>query len=58
MKTFLDSGVRLTAWKGKADDHQAAMKLGTEEFITTELPGKPLFRVVGIRVTTLHAAVN
>ena len=136
MKTFLDSGVLLTAWKGKASDHQAAMsilhdsrrsfvtgqmvklelipkpaffkkrdelefyqihfaatlaeqplsteiadaafelakryglagadalniaaalKLGAEEFITTELPGKPLFRVAGIKVTTLHAAVN
>jgi hypothetical protein len=29
---------------------------GVEEFITGELPGKALFRVPGIKVTTLHAA--
>jgi predicted nucleic acid-binding protein len=34
----------------------AALRLGAQEFVTTETPGKPLFRVRGIRVTTLHAA--
>ena len=34
----------------------AALKMGVEEFITGELPGKALFRVPGIKVTTLHAA--
>lgn len=36
----------------------AALKMGVEEFITGELPGKALFRVPGIKVTTLHAAVT
>jgi predicted nucleic acid-binding protein len=34
----------------------AALRMGAAEFITTELPGKALFRVPGIRVVTLHAA--
>lgn len=36
----------------------AALKQGVQEFITSELPGKALFRVPGIRVVTLHAAVK
>ena len=136
MKTFLDSGVLLTAWKGKPADAAAAMAVmhdpqrefvtgamvklelvpkpaffkkqdelefyqlhfntttgeaplnpeiaaaamviakrhglaaadalnlaaaigqGAQEFVTSELPGKPMFRVREIKVTTLHAAVN
>ena len=34
----------------------AAIKLGAEEFITTESPGKPLFRVNEIKIIPLHAA--
>jgi predicted nucleic acid-binding protein len=34
----------------------SAMRLGAEEFITSELPGKPLFRVSEINVVTMHAA--
>jgi len=37
---------------------QAAIDLEAAEFVTSELPGKPLFRVQEIRVTTLHAAVH
>jgi hypothetical protein len=133
-KTFLDSGVLLTAWKGKADDARAAlsimedenrefytsqmvklellpkpsfyrqrletefynthfnftrrdeplseqlgteafrlaanyglaaadalnlaaaMRMGVEEFVTTEIPGKPPFRVSELQVTSLHTA--
>ena len=36
----------------------AALKQGVQEFITSELPGKALFRVPGIRVVTLHAAAK
>jgi predicted nucleic acid-binding protein len=32
----------------------AALRLGAVEFITAELPGKPMFRVPGIRVLSLH----
>jgi predicted nucleic acid-binding protein len=34
----------------------AALKMDVEEFITGGMPGKALFRVPGIKVTTLHAA--
>jgi predicted nucleic acid-binding protein len=33
----------------------AAIKLGAEEFITSELPGKPMFRLKEIKVTSLHS---
>lgn len=36
----------------------AAIRLGAEEFVTSELPCKPMFRVKEIKVTELHAAVN
>lgn len=36
----------------------ASIQLGAEEFITSELPGKPMFRVREIKVITLHAAVR
>ncbi len=35
-----------------------AIHLGAEEFVTSELPGKPMFRVREIQVTTLHAAAS
>jgi len=31
----------------------AAIRQGAQEFVTSELPGKPLFRVTEIKVTTL-----
>ena len=34
----------------------AAIRMGVEEFITTETPGKPLFSVSELQVTSLHAA--
>jgi hypothetical protein len=33
----------------------AALRLGAEEFITSEKPGKPMFSVSGIRVISLHS---
>ena len=33
----------------------AALRLGAEEFITTELPSKPSFRVRGIKVVSLRS---
>jgi len=32
----------------------SAIRQGADEFITSELPGKPMFRVVGIKVVSLH----
>ena len=32
----------------------AAIRQGAEEFITAEKPGKPMFRVRGITVTSIH----
>ncbi|MGH7976076.1 MAG: type II toxin-antitoxin system VapC family toxin [Limisphaerales bacterium] len=32
----------------------AAIRQGANEFITSELPGKPIFRVAGIKVVSLH----
>ncbi len=42
---------------GDALNLAAAIRQGAEEFITSELPGKPIFRVSGIRVKSLHAAL-
>ena len=39
---------------GDALNLAAAIRHGVEEFITSELPGKSLFRVAGIRVKSLH----
>lgn len=39
---------------GDALNIAAAIRQGAEEFITSELPGKPIFRVAGIRVISLH----
>jgi hypothetical protein len=33
----------------------AALRLGAEEFITSEKPGKPMFSISGIRVISLHS---
>ena len=52
MRTFLDSGVLLTAWRGTEAN---ALRLTADEFITTETSGKALFRVAGLKVTSLHA---
>lgn len=36
----------------------AAIRQGASEFVTTELPGKPMFRVKNLLVVGLHAAVT
>ncbi|MFN3410372.1 MAG: PIN domain-containing protein [Limisphaerales bacterium] len=36
----------------------AALRLKAQEFVTTEAKGKPLFRVPGIKVTSLHVAAK
>ena len=33
----------------------AAIRQGATEFITSELPGKPMFRITGITVVSLHS---
>ena len=33
----------------------SAIRQGADEFITSELPGRPMFRVAGIKVISLHA---
>jgi predicted nucleic acid-binding protein len=39
---------------GDALNVAAAIRQGVEEFVTSELPGKPIFRVAGIRVISLR----
>ena len=43
---------------GDALNLAAAIRQGAEEFVTSELPGKPIFRAVGIRVISLHALAS
>ncbi len=40
---------------GDALNLASALRQGASEFITSELPGKPVFRVSGIKVTSLHS---
>lgn len=39
---------------GDALNLASAIRQGADEFITSELPGKPIFRVAGIKVVSLH----
>ena len=39
---------------GDALNLASAIRQGAGEFITSELPGKPMFRVAGIKVKSLH----
>jgi predicted nucleic acid-binding protein len=39
---------------GDALNVAAAIRQGAEEFITSEWPGKPIFRIAAIRVISLH----
>jgi predicted nucleic acid-binding protein len=41
---------------GDALNIAAAIRQHVEEFVTSELPGKPIFRVAGIKVLSIHAA--
>jgi hypothetical protein len=34
----------------------AVVRQGVGEFVASELPGKPIFRVEGIKVLSIHAA--
>lgn len=43
---------------GDALNVAAAIRQGAKEFITCELPGKPIFRVAEIRVLSLHALTS
>jgi predicted nucleic acid-binding protein len=36
----------------------SAVRLKADEFVTTEQPGKPMFRVKELKVVTLHAAAS
>ena len=40
---------------GDALNLTSAIRLGANEFITSELPGKPMFRVAGIKIKSLHS---
>ena len=42
---------------GDALNLASAMRQGADEFITSELPGKPVFRVSQIKVISLHSLV-
>ena len=35
----------------------SAIRLGADELVTSELPGKPMYRVKEVKVVSLHAAV-
>ena len=41
---------------GDALNLASALRQGAEEFITSESPGKPIFRVTGIKVVSINAA--
>ena len=41
---------------GDALNIAAAIRQGVDEFVTSELPGKPIFRVAGIKVVSIYAA--
>ncbi len=41
---------------GDALNLAAAIRQGVEEFVTSELPGKPLFRVTEVTVTSIYSA--
>jgi predicted nucleic acid-binding protein len=40
---------------GDALNLASAIRQGADEFITSELPGKPMFRVSGIKIISLHS---
>ncbi|HEY3760745.1 MAG TPA: type II toxin-antitoxin system VapC family toxin [Verrucomicrobiae bacterium] len=40
---------------GDALNLASAIKLGANEFITSESPGKPVFRTSGVKVISLHS---
>ncbi len=39
---------------GDALNLASAIRQGADEFITSELPGKPMFRAAGIKIISLH----
>jgi len=41
---------------GDALNLASAIRQGVEEFVTSELPGKPMFRVTEVLVTSIHSA--
>ena len=40
---------------GDALNMASAIRQGAEEFITSELPGKPMFRLKNLKVVSLHS---
>lgn len=40
---------------GDALNLASAIRLGADEFVTSELPGKPMFRLSEVKITSLHA---
>ncbi|HEY3762366.1 MAG TPA: PIN domain-containing protein [Verrucomicrobiae bacterium] len=53
----MDLGAQHGLAAGDALNLAAAIRLGASEFITTELPGRPMFRVKSTHVLSLHAAL-
>jgi predicted nucleic acid-binding protein len=53
-KAALDLGKKYGLSAGDALNLAAAIGQGAEQFITSEPPGKPIFRVAGIRVISLY----
>jgi len=52
----LSLGKRYGLSAGDALNIAAAIRQGAAEFVTSELPGKPIFRVAGIKVISIAAA--
>ncbi len=54
-KAALELGEKHGLAAGDALNLASAIRQGADEFITSELPGKPMFRVSGIKVISLHS---
>jgi predicted nucleic acid-binding protein len=51
----LELGKKFGLAAGDALNLASAIRQGAEEFITSELPGKPMFRVKELKVISLHS---
>jgi hypothetical protein len=51
----LELGKKCGLAAGDALNLASAIRQEAEEFITSELPGKPMFRVAGIKIISLHS---
>lgn len=54
-KAALELGEKWGLAAGDALNLASAIRQGADEFITSELPGKPMFRVKELKVISLHS---